>query len=65
VSVTGGPIDFNCLMIAFITCNSNLGSLLEGLCQNSNRFEFSVFGVFAGIEPTTSGLTAVGKTNVL
>ena len=46
------------LMIAFITCNSNLVHLLEGLC-NSNlcRFEFSIFWVFAGIEPTTSELT--------
>ena len=46
------------LMIAFITCNSNLVPLLEGLCRsNSCRFEFSVYGVFAGIEPTSSGLT--------
>jgi len=46
------------LMIAFITCNSNLVPFLEGLC-NSNpcRFEFSIFWVFAGIVPTTSGLT--------
>jgi len=41
---------------AFITCHSNLGPLLEGLC-NPYKFEISVFGVFAAIEPTTSGLT--------
>jgi len=41
-------------MIAFITCNSNLVPLLEGLCSsnpcssNPCRFEFSIFGVFAG-----------------
>ena len=46
------------LMIAFITCNSSLGPLLEGLCSsNPCRFEFSIFWVVAGIEPTTSGLT--------
>ena len=46
------------LMIAFITCNSSLVPLLEGLCNsNPYRFESSVFWVFAGIEPTTSGLT--------
>ena len=47
-------------MIAFITFNSNLVPLLEGLYSsnlNPCRFEFSIFGVFAGIEPTTSGLT--------
>ena len=46
------------LMIAFITWNNNLAHLLKGLC-NSNpcRFEFSVFGVFAGSEPMTLGLT--------
>ena len=43
------------LMIACITWNNNLVTLLEGLC-NSNpcRFEFSGFQGFAGIEPTTS-----------
>jgi len=41
-------------MIAFITCNSNLVPLLEGLCSwNPCRFEFSIFWVFARIEPTT------------
>ena len=46
------------LMIAFITCNSHLVPLLEGLCSSDPcRFEFSVFWVFAGIEPTTSALT--------
>ena len=46
------------LMIAFITCISNLVPLLEGLCSsNPCRFDFSVFWVFARIEPTTSGLT--------
>ena len=46
------------LMIAFITCNSSSVVLLEGLCSsNPCRFEFSGFQVFAGIEPTTSGLT--------
>jgi len=31
-------------MIAFVTCNSNLVLLLEGLCSsNSSRCEFSVF----------------------
>jgi len=41
------------MMIAFITCNSSLVPLLEGLCiSNSCKFGFSVFGVFAGIEPT-------------
>ena len=34
-------------MIAFITCNSNLVPLLEGLCSsNPWRFEFSIFGSF-------------------
>jgi len=47
------------LMIAFITCNSNLVFLLEGLCcSNPCRFEFSGFlWVFAGNEPTTSRWT--------
>jgi len=46
------------LMIAFITYNSSLIPLLEGLCSsNPCRFELSVFWVFAGIKPTTSGLT--------
>jgi len=45
-------------MIAFITCNSDLVTLLEGLCSsNPCRFEFSIFGVFAGIELTTLVLT--------
>ena len=44
------------LRIAFITCNSNLVPLLEGLCSsNPLRFEFSVFWVFARMEPKTSG----------
>ena len=48
------------LMIAFITCKSSLVPLLDGLCtSNPCRFEFSVFWVFAGIEPTTSGLTVL------
>ena len=49
-------------MIVFITCNTNLVPLLEGLCSsNPCRFEFSVFflRVFAGIEPTTLGLTVL------
>ena len=41
----------------FYYWNSNLVPLLEGLCKNPCRFEFSVFWVFAGIEPTTSGFT--------
>jgi len=46
------------LMIAFITWNSDLVPLLNGLCSsNPFRFEFSVFWDFAGIESTTSGLT--------
>ena len=46
------------LMIAFITCISNLVPLLEGLrSSNPCRFEFSMFGIFAGIETTTLGLT--------
>ena len=46
------------LMSPVITCTSNLVPLLEGLCSsNPCRFEFSIFWVFAGIEPTTSGLT--------
>ena len=46
------------LIVAFITWNSNLVPLLEGLCSsNPCKFDFSGFGVFAGIEPTTSGLT--------
>ena len=45
-------------MIAFITCNRNLVSLLEGLCNSHPcKLEFSIFGVFAGNELTTSGLT--------
>jgi len=49
---------FYWLIIASITCNSNLVSLLEGLCSsNPCRFEFSGFWGFAGIERTTSGLT--------
>ena len=48
----------NWLMIALITCNSDIVPLLEGLCSsNPCRFEFSIFRFFAGIEPTTSGLT--------
>jgi len=49
------------LMIAFITCNSNLVPLLEGLCSsNPCRFEFSIFRDFAGIpngcrNPATMG----------
>ena len=47
-------------LIAFITCNSNLVPLLEGLCiSNPYRFDFLGFWVFAGIESTTSGLTVV------
>ena len=39
------------LIIAYITCNSNLVPLLEGLCSsNPCRFEFSIFWAFAGIE---------------
>jgi len=46
------------LMIAFITCNSSLVPLLEGLYSSSPcRFDFSVFWVFATIERMTSGLT--------
>ena len=49
---------FHWLMIACITWNSNLVPLLEGVCTSHPcRFEFSVFLVLAGIEPTTSGLT--------
>ena len=49
---------YDCLIVAFITWNSNLVPLLEGLCtSNPCRFQFSGFWVFAGIEPTTSGLT--------
>ena len=45
-------------MIAFVTWNSNLVPLLEGLwTSNPCRFQFWVFWVFAGIKPTTSGLT--------
>jgi len=45
-------------MIAFITWNSHSIPLLDGLfTSNTCRFEFSMFGVFAGIEPTTLGLT--------
>ena len=45
-------------MIAFITCNSNLVPLLEGPCSsNPCRIEYWMFGVFAGNEPTTLGLT--------
>ena len=44
-----------CLMIAFITCNSNLVPLLEGLCSsNLYRFEFSIFGVFASVVTASS-----------
>ena len=33
------------MMIAFITWNSNLAPLIEGLCSsNPYRFEFSIFG---------------------
>ena len=48
--------------IAFqvITWNSDLVSLLEGLgCSNPFRFQLSGFGGFAGIDPTTSGLTVL------
>ena len=45
---------------SFITGNSNLLPLLEGLCSsNKCRFEFSILSVFAGIEPTSSGLTVL------
>ena len=44
-------------VIAHINWNSNLVPLLEGLSTwNLCRFEFSVFGDFAGIGPTTSEL---------
>ena len=47
-------------IITFTTWNSNLVPLLEGLCSsNPCRFEFPIFWVFAGIEPTTSGLTVL------
>ena len=47
-------------MIACMTRNSNLVPLLEGLCSsNPCTFEFSILGFFAGIEPTTSGLTVL------
>ena len=54
-----GTKDFlNWFMIAFITWNSNLVPLLEGLCtSNPCRFELTDFWVFAGIESATSGLT--------
>ena len=43
------------MIIAFITWNSNLVPLIEGLCNsNSYRFEFLVL---CGIKPTTLGLT--------
>jgi len=43
--------------VPFIAWNSNLVPWLEGLCSsNPGRSDFSGFGVFAGIEPTT-GLT--------
>ena len=46
------------LINALNTCKCNLVLLLEGLySSNPCRFEFSGFWVFAGIEPTTSGLT--------
>jgi len=52
------------LIIAFITRNSSLVPLLEGLCSsNPGTFEFSVFGVFAGVEPTTSKSTVRALTN--
>jgi len=45
------------LIVAFITWNSNLVPLLEGLrSSNPCRFDFLVFGVFARIEPTTRDL---------
>ena len=46
------------VMFSFITWNSNSVLLFEGRCRsNLYRFESSVCWVFAGIEPTTSGLT--------
>ena len=51
-------VKYDWLMIAFITWNSSLVPLLEGLCSsNPCRFEFSVFWVFARIKQTTQGLT--------
>ena len=47
------------LIIALITWKSNLFLFLDGPCTSNPspcRFGFSVFWVFAGIEPTTSGL---------
>jgi len=50
-------------MIAFITWNSNLVPLLEGLCtSNPYRFEFSGFEVFAG---NTLPRTSCHKSQVL
>jgi len=49
-------------MIAFITFNSSLTPLIEGLCSsNPCDFEFSVLN---GIEPTNLGLT-VPRANQL
>jgi len=48
------------LIIAFITWNSKLVPLLEGLCSlNPCKFEILFFGGFAGIEPSTSGVTVL------
>jgi len=50
-------------MIVFFTWTSNSVPLLEGLCSsNPCSFESSDFWVFAGIEPTTSGLTVIWYT---
>ena len=55
VSVWACACEWVRLMIAFITWNSNLVPLFEGLCSsNQSRFEFSGF---AGVEPTISELT--------
>jgi len=45
-------MDFEVIMIAFITFNSSLVPLIEGLCSsNPGEFEFLVF--LDGIEFTT------------
>jgi len=53
-------------MIAFITWNSDLVSLIEDLCSsNPCGFEFWDCGVFAGIEPTTFGTDLIKKQELV
>jgi len=50
------------LLLLFLLCKKESSSFAgSSMCSNvvKCRFEFSIFGVFAGIEPTTSRQTVL------